>query len=303
MKQTSDATLDSRLLVSVSDLLSKKSAHMVLGDTSTGLDLDEFVSKCISFMKRDAIGADGEAIPLATQRRRRQSRRDDDDDQEAPGLDWAALGAKAAFPSNLRPPVPGFLLGPLSVQKKARAQTQRRARQGKDNAGSEIRPEALTKDDLGQTENNNLTVICSKIRVTLQKHCQRAESAAEAAGELTDDLMSEYRVCETGGPNLFDFVINPDSFSQTIENIFYVSFLIKEGNVGVEMDSNGLPTLSKFSSCSPFLLIVDSMKLTSDLNSTGRRWRNRWKTQQRLEKAPGRFQYRYDYLAEIDQGL
>ena len=254
MKQTSDATLDSRLMVNVSDLLAKKSAQMVLGDTSTGLDVDEFVSKCIFFMKRNPA-QDGEGAPTATQRRRRRQNDhddndDDDDDEDAASLDWSSLGAKACLPSNRRPPVPGFLLGPLSVQKKARTQTQRRARQARDTGGREVRPEALTKDDLGQTENNTLTVICSKIRYTLERHCEEAENAVEAAGELTEDLMKEYRIGETGGPHLFDFVINPYSFGQTIENIFYVSFLIKEGNVGVDMDSEGLPTLSTFA-CKP----------------------------------------------------
>jgi hypothetical protein len=30
-----------------------------------------------------------------------------------------------------------------------------------------------------------------------------------------------------------------------VENIFYISFLIKEGNVGIDMDDDGLPTLGK----------------------------------------------------------
>lgn len=253
MKQTSDATLDSRLMVEVSQVLADKSASMLLGDSSTGLNIDQFVIKCINFMKGDDNAQDEEGAPSATQRRRRQSRRDDDDDDEAErNLDWAALGTKACFPSNLRPPVPAFLLGPLSVQKKVRTQTQRRARQNRD-TGKEVRPEAITKDDLGQTESNTLTVVCSKIRHLLERHCSRAEAAAEEAGELSDELMATYRVGETGGPHLFDFVVNPHSFSQTVENLFYVSFLIKEGNVGIQMDSDGLPTLCKLLTLPPLI--------------------------------------------------
>ena len=52
VKQTSDATIDSRLLVQAADLSYKKTAQLVLGDASAGIDVDEFVSKCISFMRR-----------------------------------------------------------------------------------------------------------------------------------------------------------------------------------------------------------------------------------------------------------
>jgi hypothetical protein len=58
-------------------------------------------------------------------------------------------------------------------------------------------------------------------------------------------LLRENRITATGGPSLFEYVINPDSFGQTVENLFYVSFLIKEGSIGITADDDGLPTLSK----------------------------------------------------------
>lgn len=236
-------------------MLYKSSAQLTLGDNSTGVDIDEFVSKCISFMKND------HASPSAnsTQRRRqRQSRRDDDDDDEDEDrdandvLDWAHLGTHACFPYNLRPPTPSFLLGPLSVQKKLRAQTQRRARQRRDSTVKEVRPEALTERDLQTSENNALTTLCLNIKEILDEHCKIASAAVEALNE-SDDLdddqvlaeMKRHRITHTGGPSLFDFAINPHSFGQTVENIFYISFLIKEGNVGLDMDDDGLPTLGK----------------------------------------------------------
>lgn len=238
-------------MVNVSDLAYKKSAQLVLGDTSTGLDVDEFVSKCISFMRKDGADTDADAAPTSTQQRRRRRRDQDDDDDDNDGdvLDWAHLGSRACFPNNLRPPVLAFLLGPLSVQKRARAQTQRKARQQKDNT-REVRPEALTKDDLEQNETNTLTVICSKIREKLVKHIQNADASLQAMGDLGDEElraeMKRHRISPDGGANLFDFVVNPHSFGQTVENIFYVSFLIKEGVVGLSMDPDGMPTLRMF---------------------------------------------------------
>jgi hypothetical protein len=202
-------------------------------------------------MKND----NADASATSTQRRRqRQSRRDDDNDEDEDRdsndvLDWARLGTHACFPFNLRPPTPSFLLGPLSVQKKLRAQTQRRARQRRDSTTKEVRPEALTERDLETSENNALTTLCTNIRKILKTHCETAPAAVEALGDLDDDQafveMKRHRITHTGGPSLFDFAINPHSFGQTVENLFYISFLIKEGNVGLDMDDEGLPTLGK----------------------------------------------------------
>lgn len=258
VKQTNDATLDSRLLVNVSDLAYKKTAQLVIGDNSIGVDVDEFLSKCITFM-RNGGPLDRNDEEAAPPRRRTQARDDSDDEDEddviGGPLDWEALGRHACFPHNARPCVPSFLLGPLSVEKKHRTQTQRRARHAKDTAGREARPQALSREDLSNADENALTAVCRRIREHIGTHVDRAEQALGAAGfRSLEDLNSErgrtmlkqLRVTDTGGPSLFETVLNPQSFGQTVENLFYVSFLIKEGALGIQNDSEGLPTLGMY---------------------------------------------------------
>ncbi|KAF4548765.1 Nse4-like protein [Elsinoe fawcettii] len=240
VKQTSDATTDSRLLVSVSDITHRKSAQLALSDNATGVDVDEFVSKVISYTQRAAE----ENGTTASQRRRA-----DDEDDDTVLLDWSCLGARACFPYNSRPPVPSFLLGPLSVQKRVRAPTQRRARQ-RDDGRQETQPENIERHGLPNSDNSTVQAACKQIKRRLIEHCTRAMSIAQEEANREDlsdaevnRLLRKHRITSYGGPPLFDFVINPKSFGQTVENLFYVSFLIKEGEMGVEMDEDGLPAL------------------------------------------------------------
>ena len=57
--------------------------------------------------------------------------------------------------------------------------------------------------------------------------------------------MDKYGMSDDGGVQFFRFVVNPKSFGQTVENLFYTSFLIRDGSVAISKDSNMLPTLRK----------------------------------------------------------
>src|ERR1700761_2057421 len=87
VKQTNDATLDSRLMVNVSDLANKKTAQLVLGDSTTGIDVDEFLSKCITYMRNGGPldHDDAEAPSTARRRRTRERHVHDEDDDDAIG--------------------------------------------------------------------------------------------------------------------------------------------------------------------------------------------------------------------------
>jgi hypothetical protein len=243
--------VDAHIMVNLSDALYKSATSMIHGDASTGVDVGEFLSKCISYMKNGG-NVDGDA-PAPTQTNRTQARRnaaaeDDDDDNDLQPLDWELLGANACFPYNMRPACPSHLLGPLSVEKKVRAQTQRRARQTKTTA-QEARPEALTREAGAAQDENTLTVICDRIHRHISNHIDRAERAMyrmQDEGLPIDEeaFVKKYRITGEGGPSLFEYAINPHSFGETVENFFYISFLIKEGLLEVLVGGeHGMPTL------------------------------------------------------------
>ncbi|GLI80752.1 hypothetical protein PoHVEF18_009109 [Penicillium ochrochloron] len=251
VKQTSDATIDSRLLVNAADLTHKKTAQLALGDSSAGIDVDEFVSKCISYMRRGPDLTDGGS----TQRRQRyrQTQRDPNDSDEGESgdpMNWDWLGRMACLRHNSRPAVSGFLLGPLSVQKRSRQNTQRSGRERFD-ATQAIQPQDLAQEDLGQQENLNLTAMCSQINQLLNRTIQDIEHQVNSIlNEEPDptearvlEVMHEHHTSPTGGVCLFRFCIDPESFGQSVENLFYVSFLVRDGHAGVSMSDRGTPTL------------------------------------------------------------
>ncbi|KAL6824827.1 Nse4 C-terminal domain-containing protein [Trichoderma camerunense] len=256
VRQTTEATIDSRLLVSTTDLSYRKTLRLTQGSLSQGLDVDDFISKCITYMRNGGGITSDQSLELSsTQRQRRRTVHDrsndnDNDDvgDEGDMMNWAHLGRFACLPYIRRPALPGFLLGPLSVEKKVRKAAKRNA-PFRPNSLTETRPEILNVDDLAKKE-NDLTVICGKILQQLYK--VQADTQQTVADLITDDMddeettriMHQHGLRSTGGIDLMRFVVNPKSFGQTIENLFYVSFLIRDGRVEIDFDEHGLPALA-----------------------------------------------------------
>jgi len=251
VKQTAEAVIDSRLLVTAADLSYKRIVRITQGRHAEGVDTDEFVSKCLSFMLHGDQNLDDDA-PQVTSTQRQNRRRaargqegDDSDDESGDMLNWAYLGRYGCLSNVGRPSLPGHLLGPLSVEKKVRKITQRSARFRPNNL-VEVRPEVVKTDDLAKVE-NDMAVICRDVLdqlIRLQKQAQ--DVCAEAYQESEEDganMMREMGLRSTGGLDLLRFVINPRSFGQSVENMFYVSFLIRDGKVEIECDEDGIPAI------------------------------------------------------------
>jgi hypothetical protein len=79
-------------------------------NTGTCIDLDQFISRSIQFMRSCGHRHGEEDVPGMA------NVRDEETSLGVP-LDWRLFGRKACFPGNNRPPMANFLLGPLYSQK------------------------------------------------------------------------------------------------------------------------------------------------------------------------------------------
>ncbi|KAJ7497416.1 Nse4 C-terminal-domain-containing protein [Mycena latifolia] len=193
VKGPQEATLDSAFLLMASNMGAQKARAMKSGSGS--FDIDELISKLITFMGGAKLDVDDES---------------DAEDTEVNGgpLDWDRIGRKALAKSR-RVPAMGFMLGPLSIEQKKRTVTKR-AKFEKDKA-EERKPQELKEEDIARSEN-----------------------------ETTKNVATLETLLEEEGPiNLFKFVVNPNDFAQSVENIFYLSFLIRDGKVALETEEDG----------------------------------------------------------------
>ncbi|KIJ49348.1 hypothetical protein M422DRAFT_224972 [Sphaerobolus stellatus SS14] len=200
VKDTSEAVLDSKNLMNLSDMAAQK-AKLMKSDAGT-FDVDDFISKLVTYMggRRGGI-----------QDRDRSESLDQDDEEEldlADGsgmLDWGKIGRLSLGKSH-RVPVIDFMLGPLSTEQKQRKKiTRAKFDKGKE---PERAPQELNEADIMRNENETTRNV-TKIR----------------------DLLEG-----TGKINFFRFVVNPMDFGQSVENVFYLSFLIREAKCALEFD-------------------------------------------------------------------
>ncbi|XP_068626050.1 EP300-interacting inhibitor of differentiation 3 [Battus philenor] len=71
----------------------------------------------------------------------------------------------------------------------------------------------------------------------------------EETGDVPEMVSRVHRfitkMCRKGSLSYFHVVLDPGSFSRTIENIYYVSFLVRDGMVAIDIDENhGLPFIT-----------------------------------------------------------
>lgn len=111
----------------------------------------------------------------------------------------------------------GFLLGPFEIEKKVI--TRRGGPRTKDILDSEVQPDKITGLDGDQQKQASFVISIYKRLVATEN--------------------------QVGGPvPFYQFLLNPWSFSESVENVFYMSFLTRDGKVALVFDDAGTPLLS-----------------------------------------------------------
>ncbi|KAF7307996.1 Capsular associated protein [Mycena kentingensis (nom. inval.)] len=169
----------------------------------TGFDVDDFVARLGMYMGK---------MPSFDEGQDENDREDDEDDERF--LDWDRMGRRALAKSR-RVPTITTISAPYSAQFKARV---RKPRTRVDASGKETQTQEIGADDIARADNET-TASVNNLR----------------------SILSELPNADEG-INLFKLVVNPHDFAQTVENIFHLSFLVRDGHAAVDVQ-DAVPTV------------------------------------------------------------
>ncbi|CDZ96422.1 Uncharacterized conserved protein [Phaffia rhodozyma] len=198
VQRPQEAALDAKAFITTSTSAAHKARQMKVDQNA--FDTNEFIIRLKSKLgqKRTASAAIGED-------------EDDEIDEIGGGFgNWEHIGWMGARFSK-RVCLTDFLLGPLSVEQKTRSIVRR----AKLNIRAEDKAAPINVNSDRVPKDANETSI-----MTLQVEDLLAEATGENGGE---------------GVNFFEFIINPHSFSQTVENMFHLSFVIGKGKAALDI--------------------------------------------------------------------
>lgn len=151
-------------------------------------------------------------------------------------FDWNLLGRECGICFNGPPSGVRFLAGTVDIEGEKVVRKARAARRKeKADEAPEIRPELMEKeaaagdaDALSAAEK-----VMKDLEKLLKKRAKQEYEIQKEAIENADDATMERIKEHAGEVDGVQFLINPKSFTQTVENIFNVSFLVKKGKAGV----------------------------------------------------------------------
>lgn len=240
---------DAKAMVSISELAQMSVRNLKFGDSRSMVNLEDVMNSCKRYMLKEylelngiseavmamedadeedgqpaeegeGVEQDDEGTPLVNANRltrntlRKSYLQQFDSYSQFNQFNWFRMGSLFDRCSKGVATV-DHISGPLSLEKRARAPMAPRTRQN-DNAGQLT---TAQKDLPVSDGTQELTV--------LVKRCY----------EKLKTKMGYEPI------NLFRLIINPSSYAKSVENLFYTSFLLKEGKLVLEEDDEGFPNV------------------------------------------------------------
>lgn len=162
------------------------------------------------------------------------------------------LGRQAGACFNAIPPSVQFLLGPLEqdyTPSQRRRRQQRQVDESEEEDEEEQRPDEVKKQKTAQNIMEKQMKECTKALIRESKK-QYDKDMAEIQREYgSDDDCDEAKkrerakaVQNAGKIPLVNALWNHKSFTQTVENLFHLSFMVKEGRAELGTTDEGTPT-------------------------------------------------------------
>lgn len=235
---------DSEVFKEASDFAALNARNLKFGDGGISLDEGDVLRRLRKYaatdssilsdiVKEDENGGD-----------EYYGRRDDGDDDDEPITDeytfnkfnWLKLGVLYHQVSK-KPILIDFLNGPLANEKKRATTRTRNVDDTK--GGRSTTARHVEAGDIAQDEEKNTAYM---VRLVYGKYLKK---------ESDEEI------------NFFKFFINPLSFSQSVENLFYTSFLIKDGRLKLYANNLGVPCISRVSQKELEQIKLDSSSILS----------------------------------------
>lgn len=195
---------DSEALRSTAHFASVNAEHIQFGDLLDALSVTEFIKATRTYMNPDFQMAGETVVPetLAAI------------SETFNALDWCKL-ADLFWTHGSAPVSLTFLYGPLATQRRR------------------VTPRTRTVDDtLSRGKTTARNVAASELQDDPE---QSTSHMVRLVYGTLHETSAEERV------NLYKFFINPHSFSQSVENLFYTSFLVRDGKVLLLKGSDDVP--------------------------------------------------------------
>lgn len=204
---------DSEALKRTAQFASINAQHIKLGDFKDKLSQKELTNAIKKFMNPDHDFSAPAPNP-------RVDHEQSVANETFNSFNWLKLGHLALKYS--KAPVPSlFLYGPLATERRRVATRTRTVDDTLGNRGKTT-AQTVSVDDIHHDPEQSTSHMVRSIYKTL----------IEACGDDENDAL---------GMNLFRFFINPHLFAQSVENLFYTSFLVRDGKLRICADANGVP--------------------------------------------------------------